>query len=131
MTGVLIGCYFWGKFADKHGRIKPFKTTLFISGIFGLVSSISVDFWMLVIFLFVIGLGLGGNLAVDGVFFLEYLPKNSYWLLTAMSIITVIGSIFVPAVAWLLCVINTPMMWRFLIAIVSFVIILSAIFRLK
>lgn len=99
MTGVLSGTFLWGYFSDKHGRIKPFKITLFISGVAGSLSAFSGDIYTLAALFYLAGIGLGGNLTVDGTFFLEHCPPSYRWLLTGMSIICTIGTFSVALVA--------------------------------
>jgi MFS family permease len=67
--------------------------TLFICGAFGLAAGGSPT-WIGVCALFAcLGLGVGGNLPVDGALFLEFLPFASGNLLTMLSVWWPVGQL--------------------------------------
>ncbi|EDU46773.1 membrane transporter [Pyrenophora tritici-repentis Pt-1C-BFP] len=120
--GLCIGASFWGTASDIIGRRLAFNFTLFLAGVFGLASGGGPN-WIGTCALYAcIGLGVGGNLPVDGALFLEFLPQTSGNLLTLLSV-------FWPVVAWAFipnfsCPTSTPagqcskadnMGWRYLI----------------
>jgi MFS family permease len=72
-TGLCIGASFWGTASDVIGRRLAFNMTLFLAGAFGL--------------------GVGGNLPVDGALFLEFLPFESGNLLTLLSVFWPVGQL--------------------------------------
>jgi MFS family permease len=75
--GLCIGASFWGIASDVIGRRLAFNFTLCIAGVFGLVAAAGPN-WTGVCALYAcIGLGVGGNLPVDGALFLEFLPFAS------------------------------------------------------
>ncbi|CAG9324403.1 unnamed protein product [Blepharisma stoltei] len=129
MLGVFVGSYAWGTISDRRGRMLPFKRTLIISVISGAIGCASMNVWMMAVCFFGAGLGLGGNLAVDGAVFIEYCPNKSRHMLTGMSIVCVFGSILVCGCAWLYLGIGLPEMWRFLLVTIVFITLVSAIFR--
>lgn len=108
--GVFLGSYFWGYMSDKYGRMFSFKKTLLLCGVAGCVAALSYDFPMLCALAFVVGLGIGGDISVDGTVFIEFCPKSDRHMLTLMSFVCVLGSILVPAVA-LLYTVTTHSYW--------------------
>ena len=131
MLGVTIGSVFWGYFSDRSGRILPFKVTLFIAGFAGIVAALSTNIWMLAAACFAAGIGLGGNLAVDGTVFLEYCPASYKWTLTAMSGVCVLGSFAVSTLAWVFTMAGISMLWRFLLGSVAVSSLVTGVFRLN
>lgn len=64
MIGMLIGSYVCGHLSDKFGRMFVFKKVNLIIILGGLLAAFSVNFWMLLLGLFLIGAGVGGEIAV-------------------------------------------------------------------
>jgi MFS family permease len=127
--GLCIGASFWGTASDVVGRRLAFNFTLFIAGAFGLASGGGPN-WIGTCGLYAcIGLGVGGNLPVDGALFLEFLPQTSGNLLTLLSVFWPVGNLIASLLAWAYipnfsCPSNTPlgqcakednMGWRYLI----------------
>ena len=84
--GLCIGASFWGIASDVIGRRLAFNSTLFIAGIFGLAIG-GGNTWIGTCGLFAsLGVGIGGNLPVDGALFLEFLPTASGAMLTLLSV---------------------------------------------
>lgn len=108
-VGLCVGASFWGIASDILGRRLAFNTTLFIAGVFGLAVG-GGNTWIGVCGLYAaLGVGVGGNLPVDGVrpidtlkaeptndpkaLFLEFLPQASQALLTLLSVWWPIGQL--------------------------------------
>ncbi|KAF2139952.1 uncharacterized protein K452DRAFT_289332 [Aplosporella prunicola CBS 121167] len=99
-TGLCIGASFWGLASDVIGRRLAFNCTLFIAGVFGLAAGGGPN-WVGTCALFAcVGLGVGGNLPVDGALFLEFLPFASGNLLTLLSVWWPIGQLISSLIAW-------------------------------
>lgn len=91
--GLCIGASFWGTASDIIGRRLAFNFTLFLAGVFGLASGGGPN-WIGTCALYAcIGLGVGGNLPVDGALFLEFLPQTSGNLLTLLSVFWPVGNL--------------------------------------
>ncbi|PZC92473.1 membrane transporter [Pyrenophora tritici-repentis] len=127
--GLCIGASFWGTASDIIGRRLAFNFTLFLAGVFGLASGGGPN-WIGTCALYAcIGLGVGGNLPVDGALFLEFLPQTSGNLLTLLSVFWPVGNLIASLLAWAFipnfsCPTSTPagqcskadnMGWRYLI----------------
>ncbi|TVY31156.1 putative MFS-type transporter protein [Lachnellula hyalina] len=98
--GLCIGASFWGIGSDIMGRRLAFNMTLFIAGAFGIAAGAAPS-WIGACGLFAaLGVGVGGNLPVDGALFLEFLPNASGGLLTLLSIWWPIGQLVASLIAW-------------------------------
>lgn len=98
--GLCIGASFWGTASDVLGRRLAFNFTLFLAGVFGLASG-GAPTWIGTCALYAcIGLGVGGNLPVDGALFLEFLPQTSGNLLTLLSVFWPVGNLIASLLAW-------------------------------
>ncbi|KAK7753137.1 hypothetical protein SLS62_004869 [Diatrype stigma] len=99
-TGLCIGASFWGTASDIVGRRLAFNCTLFLAGTFGLAAG-GAPSWIGACALYAcVGLGVGGNLPVDGALFLEFLPFASGNLLTLLSVWWPVGQLISSLVAW-------------------------------
>lgn len=99
--GMFLGAWIWGYVADFWGRKHAFTATCALTFGFGTGSALTQGPVGLAVCRFGVGLGLGGNLAVDFSMFLEYLPseyrgKATVWL-TGWS---AIGNIWASGLAW-------------------------------
>ncbi|GAB7356529.1 hypothetical protein MBLNU459_g7274t1 [Dothideomycetes sp. NU459] len=99
-VGLCIGASFWGIASDVIGRRLAFNTTLLLAGVFGLAAGGAPN-WIGTCALYAcIGLGVGGNLPVDGALFLEFLPFESGNLLTLLSVWWPVGQLVSSLLAW-------------------------------
>ncbi|KAF5856000.1 hypothetical protein ETB97_008036 [Aspergillus alliaceus] len=98
--GLCLGASFWGVASDVIGRRPAFNLTLLITGVFGLAAGGGPN-WVGTCALFAcLGLGVGGNLPVDGALFLEFLPFASGNLLTMLSVWWPVGNLIASLLAW-------------------------------
>lgn len=98
--GLICGAAIWGILADVIGRRPSFNITLCIAGIFGIAGGAAPNFVGLGGLLAALGFGLGGNLPVDGMMFLEFVPAKSQYLLTLLSVFWSLGQLLASLVAW-------------------------------
>ncbi|KAK2738162.1 hypothetical protein FQN55_000782 [Onygenales sp. PD_40] len=125
-VGLCVGAVFWGTASDIIGRRLAFNVTLLITGIFGLAVGGGPN-WIGVCSMFsCLGLGVGGNLPVDGALFLEFLPFASGNLLTMLSVWWPVGQLLGSLIAWgfipnyscsadEVCLKENNMGWRYLV----------------
>ncbi|KDN52949.1 MFS general substrate transporter [Tilletiaria anomala UBC 951] len=92
-AGMMVGALAWGSYSDSYGRKDAFNGTLFVTAIFGCLSSFATSFPMLCFLTFLLGTGVGGSMPTDGTLFLENLPKSKQYLLTALSVFFALGSV--------------------------------------
>lgn len=91
--GLCLGASFWGVASDVVGRRLAFNATLFLAGVFGLAVGGGPN-WIGTCGLFAaLGVGVGGNLPVDGALFLEFVPSASQGLLTLLSVWWPVGQL--------------------------------------
>ncbi|KAH8429168.1 MFS transporter [Aspergillus melleus] len=99
-VGMIIGASFWGISSDLIGRRPAFMTTLFIAGTFLCGAAGTMNFVAFSAMWAVIGTAAGGNVPVDSMIFLEYVPGSHQWLLTALSAWWNLGQLIVSLIAW-------------------------------
>ncbi|POS74778.1 hypothetical protein DHEL01_v206820 [Diaporthe helianthi] len=98
-VGLIIGASFWGVTADLIGRKPAFNATILIGGIFACASAGSQNFVTFCSIWAVIGTAAGGNVPVDSIIFLEFIPQERQWLLTSLSAWWNLGQVIVSLVA--------------------------------
>ena len=99
-VGLCIGASFWGIGSDIMGRRIAFNATLFLAGVFGIAAG-AAPTWIGACGLFAaLGVGVGGNLPVDGALFLEFLPGASGRTLTLLSVWWPVGQLVASLIAW-------------------------------
>ncbi|KAF2839305.1 sugar transporter [Patellaria atrata CBS 101060] len=99
-TGLCLGASIWGTASDVIGRRLAFNMTLFLAGAFGLAAG-GGPTWIGTCALYAcVGIGVGGNLPVDGALFLEFLPFESGNLLTLLSVWWPVGQLVASLIAW-------------------------------
>lgn len=118
--GLCIGASFWGVMSDVVGRRLAFNCTLAVAGVFGIAAGAAPN-WIGACALYAcVGLGVGGNLPVDGALLLEFLPTANGSLLTLLSGWWPIGQLIASLVAWP-CIVHFPSNegWRYFIYIIG------------
>ena len=97
----LVGTFFFGWCADRHGRWTVALACAFINAACGVLSSTAGRFWVLIAFRGAVGFSLGGTMQ-PYVMLLEYLPARTRgsWAMLCSSMAWVLGSMFVYAIAW-------------------------------
>ena len=99
-VGLIIGATFWGTTADIIGRKPAFNATIFLGGVFACAVAGSQNFVTFCALWAVIGTAAGGNVPVDSIVFLEFIPKDYQWLLVGLSGWWNLGQLIVSLLAW-------------------------------
>ncbi|KAK5046614.1 hypothetical protein LTR84_007375 [Exophiala bonariae] len=99
-AGLICGASFWGISADFIGRKPAFNVTLLIGGIFGLAVGGVNNFIGFCVLWAIIGTAAGGNVPVDSMIFLEFVPGSHQYLLTALSAWWNLGQVIVSLIGW-------------------------------
>ncbi|KAK1725536.1 major facilitator superfamily transporter [Colletotrichum acutatum] len=99
-VGLLIGAIFWGFGADIIGRRIAFNVTLLITSLATIVSGASPNIESWGFFTALSAFGAGGNLVLDPTVFLEFLPSNKQWTVTALALWWGFGQALVGFIAW-------------------------------
>ncbi|KAJ5757177.1 uncharacterized protein N7511_007359 [Penicillium nucicola] len=81
-VGLILGASFWGISSDLMGRKPAFNCTLLIAGVFLCAAAGSMNFVAFSALWAVIGTAAGGNVPVDSMIFLEFVPGRRYTLIT-------------------------------------------------
>lgn len=142
----MIGALFWGIISDTHGRKQAFNLTMLVTTLFGIFASFATSFWMLCVSLMLLGLGVGGNMPVDGALFLEFIPKERQYLLTFLSVFFSVGAVLSSVLGLVLlppnscpehsdadnpCDVNTQNNgWRYQLAALGVITFIMLMFRL-
>ncbi|KAN0066150.1 hypothetical protein ACQY0O_000244 [Thecaphora frezii] len=100
--GLFCGATFWGIAADIIGRRFSWNVTLLLSAIFGVAVGGTPNFVGLGGLLGALGVGVGGQLPIDGVMLMEFLPESHYWILTFLSIFWCLGQLLAAEIGWAL-----------------------------
>ncbi|EJU04230.1 sugar transporter [Dacryopinax primogenitus] len=101
-VGLLVGAFCFGLGSDIFGRRWAFNSTLFITGVFGLVAGSAPNFPAIAVFAALWSVGVGGNLPVDSAVFLEFIPGRNQYLLTILSVYWAFGQLLATLIAWAL-----------------------------
>jgi len=98
--GMIFGAYFWGFVSDRVGRKVAIAGMLVFTLVFGVASSLSPNFWFLLVFRGLVGFGVAGSCVAFSLFS-EFLPqKNRGVYLLIIEVFWTIGVIFEALLAW-------------------------------
>ncbi|HJE51162.1 MAG TPA: MFS transporter [Tessaracoccus flavescens] len=126
-VGMALGASLGGLLADKIGRRQVFALTLLVYGIATGLSALSTGIIVLIIFRFIVGLGLGAELPVASTLVSEFAPRKirgrvvvaleSFWAVGWLAAAT-IGYFIVPMEngwRWALALGAIPAVWSLII----------------
>ncbi|KIW97229.1 uncharacterized protein Z519_02621 [Cladophialophora bantiana CBS 173.52] len=99
-AGLIVGASFWGISSDFMGRKPAFNMTVLFGGVFALAVGSVNHFVGFCVIWSIIGTAAGGNVPVDNMLFLEYLPGSHQYLLTALAVWWLFGQLVVSLVGW-------------------------------
>lgn len=99
-VGLIVGASFWGTAADIIGRKPAFNSTILYGGIFACAVAGTQNFTAFCCIWAVIGTAAGGNVPVDSIVFLEFVPSTYQWLLVTLSGWWNLGQLIVSLLAW-------------------------------
>ncbi|GAA5970235.1 hypothetical protein JCM11641_001630 [Rhodosporidiobolus odoratus] len=99
-AGMTVGAFFWGLAVDIIGRRWAFNCSCLIASVFGLLYAAPSNFAALCFFAFMIGIGVGGNIPIDALITLEFLPTNRRFLLCALSTFQPLGVVAASLISW-------------------------------
>ncbi|KAM5529138.1 membrane transporter [Fusarium oxysporum f. sp. phaseoli] len=80
-VGLVVGALFWGFGADMIGRRLAFNLTLWITSLAMIVGGAATNLPFLGAFLALSTFGSGGNLILDPIVLLEFLPGDKQWVI--------------------------------------------------
>ena len=132
LVGIMIGSIMFGKLSDVYGYLLFFRICpilIFLASIFVFFTD---NIFGLVIGLFFMGLGAGGEYSLDGDYISEIMPKKWRLFMVGMAkAICSVGNIMMA----LLCFVfikmeNTSFVWNKLMLIISAIALLMIILRI-
>ncbi|KAI8159617.1 Major facilitator-type transporter hxnZ [Colletotrichum sp. SAR 10_70] len=141
-VGLIVGASFWGTTADLIGRKPAFNATILYGGIFGCAVAGTTNFTAFCALWAIIGTAAGGNVPVDSVVFLEFVPQSHQWMLVTLSAWWNLGQVIVSLLAWVFlanfacpasdapCRMQDNMGWRYLMITLGGIAIAFALIRI-
>lgn len=120
LLGAFVGAIVYGRIADKVGRKKIYGLEAAIMVVAALASALSPNVVLLIVFRFILGLGVGGDYPVSAVIMSEYSNRKNrgrlIGLVFAMQALgTVVG--YAVGLALLTSGINPNDVWRIILAL--------------
>ncbi|KAH7123021.1 major facilitator superfamily transporter [Dactylonectria macrodidyma] len=141
-VGLIVGASFWGTTADLIGRKPAFNATILYGGIFACAVAGTQNFVAFCSLWAVIGTAAGGNVPVDSIIFLEFVPQTHQWLLVSLSGWWNLGQVIVALLSWVFlanfacsaddapCPASTNMGWRYLMITLGGIAIAFGLIRI-
>ncbi|KAK0058870.1 putative transporter svop-1 Synaptic vesicle 2-related protein [Biomphalaria pfeifferi] len=115
-VGMCITANFWGIIADKYGRKPVLLMFAALSGYFGILCSLSPNFWWILGLRFIVGCGLGAT-PQSMTYYSEFLPtKSRGTCLMAIAVMWAVGASLQAALA---LVVMPTLGWRWLLGLSS------------
>lgn len=114
-----IGAVLFGRIADMLGRKRIYGYEVLVLAAGAIASALSPNIWWLIVFRFVLGIGIGGDYPVSSTIMGEYAGKRTRGLLITMVFaMQAAGLVVGPALAALLLVsgLSHALIWRLLLA---------------
>lgn len=132
LIGIMVGSTILGKLSDRFGYLFFFRLCPTIVCIAAVVSLIFPDLWVLIICLFFMGFGIGGEYSLDSNYISQLMPKKwNFFMIGAAKAASALGNIIVAGVCFLMVKDwSSPEHWQrlmWIMIIISGVMILSRI----
>lgn len=132
LIGIMVGSVLFGRLSDRYGYLLFFRLCPLLVLIAALVAVFVPDVWVLVVALFVIGIGIGGEYSLDSNYVSELMPVR--WrqpMLGVTKAASALGNIIAAALAmWWVLSTREASLWpdlMYIIAGVAAVMLLSRI----
>jgi MFS family permease len=120
LAAAFLGALVFGRFADVAGRKRVYWMVAAIMVVGALGSALAPSFWILIVFRFVLGVGVGGDYPVSAVMMSEYANRKDRGKLVGMVFGTqALGLIVGPLIALTLLGggVSDDMVWRILLGL--------------
>lgn len=118
LAGNIVGALVFGHLADRVGRKYTFYWDIMFFVVFAIVSAFSQDVWQLVLWRFLLGIGIGADYAIASPIIAEIIPaKDRGKILTAnWALAWLIGELLAFGIGYLLMP-TGPNAWRWMLGI--------------
>ena len=120
LAAAFLGALVFGRFADVAGRKRVYWMVAAIMVVGALGSALAPSFWILIVFRFVLGFGVGGDYPVSAVMMSEYANRKDRGKLVGMVFGTqALGLIVGPLIALALIGggVSDDVVWRILLGL--------------
>ncbi len=120
LIATLFGAIIFGKSSDKWGRKSIYGLEAILMTLGAILSAFAPNYITLVIFRFILGLGIGGDYPLSAVLMSEYANQNSRGRMVSMVFSAqALGLVFGPAVALTLLAagIDKDLAWRIMLGL--------------
>lgn len=120
LLAAFLGATVFGRLADRLGRKKVYGLEAMIMAIGAVLSALSPNIWWLLIFRFIMGIGIGGDYPVSAVIMSEYANVKDRGRLVALVFsMQALGLIAGPVVAMTLMASSVPpgIAWRVMLGL--------------
>ncbi len=120
LAAACLGAFVFGRFADTSGRKRVYWVVAAIMIVAAVGSALSPSFWVLVMFRFLLGIGVGGDYPVSAVLMSEYANRKDRGKLVGLVFGTqALGLIIGPLVALALlgAGVADDVAWRVMLAL--------------
>ncbi|WP_414041950.1 MFS transporter [Acidithiobacillus sp. M4-SHS-6] len=123
LIAVLLGAYFFGRIGDIYGRRKIYGIEALLMVLGALGSACANDITTLIVFRFILGLGVGGDYPLSSVIMSEYANRDNRGLLVGLTFsFQALGVLIGPgiALALLAAQIDHDLAWRIMLGLGAF-----------
>jgi putative MFS transporter len=85
-VSFLVGPYFWTYIADRYGRMKSFKTEIYVVFLGAVGMTFSYNIGMFMAFVSLMGFALSGDQALGGTIFKEFIPASKSRVISILMV---------------------------------------------
>lgn len=118
LAGSVVGALVFGYVADRVGRKYTFSWDIMFFVIFAIASAFSQNVWQLVVWRFLLGIGIGADYALASPIIAEVIPTKNRGRILAVNwaLAWLVGELLAFGVGYLLIPVG-PNAWRWMLAI--------------
>jgi putative MFS transporter len=115
VLGMLVGALVFGNLTDRFGRRTMYLFDLLFFIVFAILSALSQNIWELIIFRFLLGIGLGADYPISSTLTAEFAPTKRRGLLLVFTIGAWPAGATVAYLVSLALLHTGPNAWRFML----------------
>lgn len=103
LIGIMVGSTILGKLSDRYGYLLFFRLCPAIVCISAVIALIFPSLWVLIVCLFFMGFGIGGEYSLDSNYISQLMPSRwTFLMVGAAKAASALGNIFVAGVCFLM-----------------------------